>query len=125
VAKSGPKLKRVPENVVPEEPSTVGLRGAIAIKGKSTLDRFINQLFFLRAPIADKTGLNGVFEYEFILPQLAGRRGGPSTGARSDPDDLPAAVSAALEEQLGLRLQAERVLADVIVVDRAVLPSPN
>lgn len=80
----------------------------------------------------DKTGLSEVYDYEFYLPlPQAGQRGngpgqiaGPPTPAEVFAWRAPA-IATALEKQLGLRLQAEKVRAEVIVVDQVEKPTPN
>jgi uncharacterized protein (TIGR03435 family) len=58
-------------------------------------------------PITDQTGLEG--EYEIFL-----RVSGPT-------DDLPAAV----EQQLGLKMELKKQITDLLVIDSAAKPSGN
>jgi uncharacterized protein (TIGR03435 family) len=75
-------------------------------------------------PIEDKTGLVGPFDFHFEIP--AGPQRLPpalqGTGVAPNGDDAPPVgpkeVSAALERQLGLKLNAVKVPLDYIVVDR-------
>lgn len=75
----------------------------------SALARFLER--GLNAPVVDKTGLNGNYDYKFTW----------ESSAPGAPDSATAAR--ALETQLGLSLQAESVTADVIHV--LSMKSPN
>jgi hypothetical protein len=85
-------------------------------RGKSTLDKLARSLSIVLhgSAVTDKTGLKGAFEYEFHALPL-------------EPLAEPAtALSLKLEEQLGLRLQAEKTVPiEVLVVDEVKKPSPN
>jgi uncharacterized protein (TIGR03435 family) len=63
----------------------------------------------MHAPVADLTGIDG--EYDIKLQWTT--------------DDLQSAVFPALEEQLGLKLEARKVPTEVIVIDSAQKPSDN
>jgi uncharacterized protein (TIGR03435 family) len=69
----------------------------------------------LDRPVLDRTGLTG--KYAFRL-QWAGRD--PLSGT----DDRPSLFTA-VQDQLGLRLEASTDMVDALVVDRADPPSPN
>jgi uncharacterized protein (TIGR03435 family) len=77
------------------------------------------------APVVDKTGLDGVYQFTLSLPRSAMtarlmlqstslRRGTNLTGNKSAPE---AAAFKAIEG-LGLRLERRRVPVDMIVVDK-------
>jgi uncharacterized protein (TIGR03435 family) len=59
-------------------------------------------------PGVDKTGLNGEYDFELSWDEQAG------------PD-----LSSALRDQLGLRIESEKVPVSVFVVDSAQKPSGN
>jgi uncharacterized protein (TIGR03435 family) len=67
----------------------------------------------LGRPVIDMTGDKRRFDIHL--------RWTPDDTATSDSPSLPTA----LQEQLGLRLEARKVPVDVLVVDRAALPSDN
>lgn len=71
-------------------------------------------------PVRDMTGLTG--RYNFTLELKAPD---PGPGAVATPVDIPGIVFAAIDEQLGLKLQARRTPTDVLIVDRAQHPSEN
>ncbi len=66
-------------------------------------------------PVVDRTGLKGSYQFDLRFNQF------PGAGKSSDLPDMDAAV----EEQLGLRLERRKEAIDVIVVDRIEKPSAN
>ena len=76
----------------------------------------------------DKTDLAGIYDYELVLPArgAAGQRGPDSqAGGLPQPGERASAISAAIENQMGLRLQAEKVPFQALVIDQAERPSAN
>ncbi len=72
-------------------------------------------------PVVDRTGLTGAFDFD--LQWTSGTVGTPP-GANARPDDGPS-IFAALQEQLGLRLESSRGTFDVVVVDAVQRPAPD
>jgi uncharacterized protein (TIGR03435 family) len=71
----------------------------------------------LDRPVKDLTALAGVYDIEI--------RWTPDMPASADPTDLPGSVYAAVQE-LGLRLRAQKVPMEILVVDRAErVPTEN
>jgi len=108
--------------LVSQGPANASLRG-----GGATLDNFVRLLGdFLDRPLEDRTGLTGTFDLELqFTADRSATPGGAVPGglaAPGRPDDVPS-VFTALQEQLGLKLDAERGRADVLVVDAAALPA--
>ena len=72
-------------------------------------------------PVIDRTGLEGRFdvEYSFAISR-------PQNAAQSAPPlEAPPTLLVALEEQLGLKLEAERTGVPVVVIDSVERPSEN
>jgi uncharacterized protein (TIGR03435 family) len=67
--------------------------------------------------VIDKTGLTGPFELELKFTPDQGAGGAP-------PADFPS-LFAALQEQLGLRLEAQKGPVEVLVIDSAERPTDN
>jgi uncharacterized protein (TIGR03435 family) len=68
-------------------------------------------------PVLDKTGLTGTYQLELTFtPNLR-------KNAEPFPDDLD--IFAAVQEQLGLKLQPEQAPVNVLVVDHVGLPGEN
>jgi uncharacterized protein (TIGR03435 family) len=98
---------------------------------KTTIPRFAEMLsIFVRRIVVDRTGLDGVFDVDLdylpdpaIAQQSVGGRAAGVPPPGSDPN-LPE-IFTALDEQLGLKLDSTRGLADVLVVDRVEPPTPD
>ena len=67
-------------------------------------------------PVVDRTGLAGNYDIEL---RFSGDPGAPST------DPSAPSIFTALQEQLGLKLNGEREVADVLVIDRIERPTEN
>jgi uncharacterized protein (TIGR03435 family) len=77
----------------------------------------------LARPVVDRTGLTGPFDVELRWTADA-RSSAPLTQAPAAPDDS-VAVFTALQEQLALRLQSERVDTEFLVIERVERPASN
>lgn len=60
----------------------------------------------LRVPVLDRTGLAGRFDFTI-------------SGKMMEGEEMISAVSAAIEDQLGLKLQRQKAPIEMVVVDRA------
>jgi uncharacterized protein (TIGR03435 family) len=84
----------------------------------------------LGRPVIDKTGYNGAFDFhlrfrmEGVAAWDVGGFGRPELPANSDDSDLPT-VFTALQESLGLALQAQRGRVEVLVIDHIEKPDEN
>jgi uncharacterized protein (TIGR03435 family) len=82
----------------------------------------------LNRPVLDKTGLTGRYDYslDFAVRSTGGVPVPPAApGAAPDPD-APPDLTAAIQQQLGLRLVAAKAKLDVIVIDKLEkLPTAN
>jgi uncharacterized protein (TIGR03435 family) len=138
VARNGTKPALRPGDGDEEIPSLESNNhGQTVIRGKSTMKRFAEFLNGslgvggVNLPVVDKTGLEGLYEFEFVRV-IPGQRGGAAAaqGARPTLEELQrlraAALSDAMEAQVGLRLQDEKAVpVEVIVVDHVEKPSAN
>ena len=66
--------------------------------------------------VIDRTGLAGAWDFELTFA--------PADVAAAATTDTPSLFTA-LQEQLGLRLEATRAPAEVLVVDRIERPTPD
>jgi uncharacterized protein (TIGR03435 family) len=74
-------------------------------------------------PVVDHTGLVGKYDFELRWMPDQSQMGGrfPVT----DSADAPPGIFTAVQEQLGLRLSAEKTPVEVMVIDRVEQPSAN
>jgi uncharacterized protein (TIGR03435 family) len=96
----------------------------------ASLSQMISQQ--LGATVVDKTGLAG--KYDFTLNFAPDPNGGmpmmrppsgPAPDGAASQEPVGPSLFAAVQEQLGLKLVAERQAVDVIVIDRIEQPTEN
>jgi uncharacterized protein (TIGR03435 family) len=110
--------------LVSQAPTSASLRG-----GGTTMTEFV-RLFgdFLDRPLIDHTGLTGTFDLELQFAALRSSVPGASVpgglAVAGDADQIPN-VFTAVQEQLGLRLESRRAVAQVLVIDDVSEPSEN
>src|SRR5207247_1308598 len=73
--------------------------------------------------VVDKTGVSGGFDFKLEWSPTIGEPNPDRAEVASDPG-LPTLFTA-LQEQLGLRLEAHKGPIEVLVIDRAEKPSEN
>jgi len=78
--------------------------------------------------VVDKTGFTGLFDVrlDFVPDEMTGLMPPPppdAGGASSDSNSPP--ILAALQEQLGLRIEPARGPVEVLVIDHLERPSAN
>ncbi len=101
-----------------------------------TLDRLTEALGNeMKRPVVDKTGLNGKYDFtlEYAPDNLPG--GGlplppPPPGAQTTApearEDLEPTIASAIQQQLGLRLDAKKIQLDILVIDKGdKVPTAN
>lgn len=96
-------------------------RNYVTTRPKATMDDIVGAITnsFLDRPVIDRTGLTGTYELKLTFtPDIpANRRGEP------DPNDI--SIFTAVQEQLGLKLEPQKTMIEVLVVDRIEKPSEN
>jgi len=148
VAKGGPKLaaaKPEPSDGHPQPPfdgrppKGIDTRGRMMMSpgriesSATTVDMLVHPLAaYLGRSVVDKTQLTGRYDYTLqwtpdnAPPPMMGGPGGPGAPAHTDStSDVQVSLFTAIQEQLGLKLEAEKGSVDVIVIDHIDLPSAN
>jgi uncharacterized protein (TIGR03435 family) len=122
----GSKLSRSPNGDCPVNPDGRNFCGVSPVPGRMigqrvTMARIARELSpFAGRPVLDETGLTGAFDFELTWAP------DPSV-AKGDPALVPNGPSfvAAIQEQLGLQLEAKKGAIEILVIDRAEPPSEN
>jgi len=80
----------------------------------------------LRRPVIDRTGLDGRYDFQIDFTPDGGCGGpaGEPTAPAPDAAERPS-IFTAIQETLGLKLEASRGPVEVIVIDRAARPDAN
>jgi uncharacterized protein (TIGR03435 family) len=83
----------------------------------------------LERPVLDKTNLTGRYDFTLEWNLDADRQAGSVTGMSGEdhraPEPTGPSLLAALQEQLGLRLEAQKAPAETLVIDHVDRPSVN
>ena len=120
VPKSGPRLVKSlgDPNGLPDQSFTRWTQQLIELREtNATLAEFSQNMgMVMDKPVVDQTGLAGRFD--FVL------RWTPETAQTSDPN-APPGLFTAIQEQVGLKLNATKAPVDVLVIDHVDKPSPN
>jgi uncharacterized protein (TIGR03435 family) len=142
VAKNGPKLQEAkPVDTPPDAPSGPNghPRGPMMRIGRGELNAQGVGLGFLASVLSqqlgrqvlDQTGLKG--NYDLTLKwtpeqgegMMMGGPGGPPPDGAPPPDASGPSIFTALQEQLGLRLEATKAPAEALTIDHVERPSEN
>jgi uncharacterized protein (TIGR03435 family) len=118
VSKAGLKISAVEAG----KPSVSTHNTSMTAEKASMADLARNLSRRLKAQVDDATGLTSVFDFKFELPPQDNRTT-PTDG--DDPGSFAAALSTALQEQLGLKLEGRKIPVEALVIDRAEKPAEN
>ncbi|HVQ15004.1 MAG TPA: TIGR03435 family protein [Vicinamibacterales bacterium] len=98
------------------------MRGNMMTTGVAMTDLARNLAPFAGRPVVDKTGLSGVYDLELTWVPEPGPSGPEGTSVQSAPSSDGVSLFTAVQEQLGLKLDAQRGQVDVLVIDSAQRP---
>jgi uncharacterized protein (TIGR03435 family) len=131
VAKGGPKLKAttVDPDATPDGPPLLAFvlsPAVVRLPAKYTtiaeMASVMQRAVFDR-PVIDRTGLAGRYDFDLEFTpdeSMFGGLGLKGTAESTKPD-----LFSALQEQLGLKLEASRGIIDTVVIDRVDRPTDN
>jgi uncharacterized protein (TIGR03435 family) len=131
VAKGGPKFKesKLLPDASPEGPPAPGFVVALPLLRLPARYVSMNELasLFQRSalerPVVDRTGLTGRYDFDLVFAIDETLFGG-ALGKGSEDATMPG-FFAAVQEQLGLKLEATRGPVSMLVIDHAERPSDN
>lgn len=101
--------------------------GSIAAGGMTMQQLTTNLSMLTRRVVVDRTGLTGAFDFDLTFTPDQLPQGPPPPGAPPLPpiDPNGPSIFTAVQEQLGLKLDATRGPVEVTVVDRVERPTPD
>jgi uncharacterized protein (TIGR03435 family) len=132
-----PPSPQMPDFKAPPPPCTFRTVGAVLrdrlgdgqgklgdlLEGEGTMAAIAESLrAWVDRPVVDKTGLPGTYRVVMNFDMFAALKGPSVVGASPNPTP---SVFAAVEQQLGLKLEPSRQLRDALVVDRLERPTEN
>jgi uncharacterized protein (TIGR03435 family) len=128
LAKNGPKLKETtarPDDPVVVGPGVVYPQRVVLPGRNATMGNFVSllQRAILDRPVVDKTGLSGRYDFDLEWAPDETQFGGdlpPATAAATSPP-----LFEAIQQELGLKLEATKGPVDALVVDSAERPAAN
>jgi uncharacterized protein (TIGR03435 family) len=133
IANGGPKLKEstalpdeAPALIMTVYPASSGGIDHVLMPGRNaTVAQFASvlQRAVLDRPVVDQTGLPGKYDFELEWTPDETQFGG--TLPQGPPDSDKPGIFAAVQQQLGLRLEATRGPVDTMVINRVTRPTEN
>jgi uncharacterized protein (TIGR03435 family) len=119
IGKNGSKLRKLRED---EHVPTYASRPPRMATAMGELAGLVNLLsMFVDRPVVDQTGLTGAYEYANLDWAQFGRERG---GIPAD-DASGLSIFGAVQQELGLKLEARKDPVEVLVIDHAEKPSEN
>jgi uncharacterized protein (TIGR03435 family) len=120
VGKNGPRFKQSAPDASPgAHYHRTGRNNEITIP-KATLDDVISAIAnsMIDRPVLDRTGLTGTFDIKLTYtPDVKSNR-----DSEPDPSDINIT---AVQDQLGLKLEAQKAMVEILAVDHVEKPSEN
>jgi uncharacterized protein (TIGR03435 family) len=131
VSKGGPKLKRSENQSDPPRATAMPSHSGITLTftdGAKSIGALADWLQpYVRRPVIDKTGLEGLFavRLQFRLESLSAVPGADPLDSALPPDPSGPSIFNAVEEQVGLKFESAKASLDVLVLDHVEKPSEN
>jgi uncharacterized protein (TIGR03435 family) len=97
-------------------------RGSMMTTGVAIGDFARNLGPFTGRPVVDKTGLTGVYDLDLTWTPEEAPPGPGGTSAPPPPSSDSGSLYSAVQEQLGMKLDAQRGPVDVLVIDSVERP---
>jgi uncharacterized protein (TIGR03435 family) len=128
VAKSGPKMAKVEGNrgnlpgIGGRGPGSIGVQNATMAEFADFLQSRI-----LERPVVDQTALTDRYDFTLTWTPDAAQTAALGTNAPPPPSnpDAPPDLFAAVQQQLGLKIESGKAAVEVLVIDKVEKPSEN
>jgi len=120
IGKNGPKFKESAPDAEVTFLGGVNGRNQTVTASKATMETLVQQIqrrFPSDRPVVDRTGLRGTYDLKLEAT--------PEWQIDSNPDPNDVSIFTAVKEQLGLKLEAQKAMVEVLVIDGVEKPSAN
>jgi uncharacterized protein (TIGR03435 family) len=120
IGKNGPKLKESAPDAEVTFLGGVNGRNQTVTASKATMETLVGAIqrgFNSDRPVVDRTGLTGTYDLKLEAT--------PEWRIDSNPDPNEVSIFTAVKEQLGLKLEAQKAMIEILVVDHIEKPSAN
>jgi bla regulator protein blaR1 len=123
IAKGGPRLKK---SATQDAPMQSHLNGGELLFKNATMDQFANAVSdWVRQPVLNQTGLDGEYDLRLEWTPDPAVPGSPTDASASQSISSGPTIFTALQQQMGLSLQARKNQALCKVVEQVVRPAAN
>ncbi len=119
VAKGGPKLEKSkddPDALSDSSGHGIGAQQYMKFTNDSMADFAKTMQLMVDRPVLDQTNISGRYDFSLLWTPDA---------MRATPTDTAPGLFTAVQEQLGLKLEATHAPTDVFVIDASTRPTPN
>src|SRR5579871_866734 len=125
LARNGPRLSEAK----PESKALIrGRKGLITGQAVPIQMLALNLANSMDRTVLDRTGLTGKYDFKLEWNPEAGQGSSAAqadSGTTADPDTRGPSLFAAVQEQLGLRLETQKAPVETLLVDHVARPSVN
>ncbi len=122
VGKTGPKFKESAADAKTSGHIGVNGRNQVMTLTKTTMEGVAGDLqIYVDRPVVDKTGLTGTYDIKLEATPFFRLTRNPDIP--SDPADIDGFT--AVQQQLGLKMEAQKAMMEVLVIDHVEKPSEN
>jgi uncharacterized protein (TIGR03435 family) len=103
-----------------------GTGGLLLPARNTTIGQFAQmmQQVVLDRPVVDRTGISGRFDFQLMFTPDESQFNGHPPSLPPQTNSSPSLFEA-IQQQLGMKVTAEKIAADVLVIDHVEKPSPN
>ena len=127
-AKGGPKLTPATAESVAANTAAIGFSKDTMVVSNATMAEFaslMQRYVGLDRPIVDHTGISGKYDFKLSWTPDSSQFNGNSPWPTTNDTNSAPGLYTAIQEQLGLKLQAMKEPTDVLAIDRVEKPSEN
>jgi uncharacterized protein (TIGR03435 family) len=129
ILKTGLKFHRADDQTATGGTFSIGPGdgGAVILSAHAArIEQLVNYLTGrMRVPVIDQTGLSGLYDFTLKFASSRTSSAAQATGDSAPVPETAPELTAAIQEQLGLKLEPTKGPIKIAVIDHIEMPSPN